>query len=366
MTLDQDTSPDTQTGPDPKAAPAPLRVLPLLALFLAIVAVAASAFYLGHFLADTTQAPSTGIISSGLSASPAATTPPSDNQPESSPDQAAAPAPQAPPEPLTSAPTWTANRTVVAEEVREALKAKNLVAAKKLLDAHRGEAGNDPAFSDLEMRYESVRLKAREAELLVELHNTSSRNYARQAELYDELASLNPRNKSYLQKRDTFRKKLAERHYKHAYDYLKDTSRTKPQHVEALRRIHEALTLFPQEQRYLSMLAKLERDALLFPEGDGVVELAVEDEGWKKSGRRIYVWIYNMGDAPIDVRPDAFILTDATGQAVPPAKADGFEATVRPGKVLHGRMIFADDQPPRSIAFAYADGVSVQREFPAR
>jgi hypothetical protein len=246
--------------------------------------------------------------------------------------------------------------------IREAVDGRDWVYAERTIE-HFSEFVDDPRLAAARADFLARKRKAQEEILLVEAENLPGTDVRRNRAVYAKLASLRPDNDEYARRLRLYNQRLAEENAAAVEGYFRNRSRTRADHGAALALLREALEIAPAEPRYRALLDRLRRDALLFPEGDGRLETAVEDEGVRDGVRTFYLWAFNVGRDGLRLGPERIELATVTNATLRPAQAPDFDVTLSPGRSVRGRVSFATSAAPEALTVRYDDG-AVTRRFP--
>ena len=107
-------------------------------------------------------------------------------------------------------------------------------------------------------------------------------------------------------------------------------------------------------------IRKAQNKSLKQLQGNRTIHMGLENLG---SGR-FYVWLKNVGSAPIRVTPRHFILVCTNGKSYTVYQTKDFNRDIQPGQTLGGRVAFDVYCPPRELVFLHPTAGKTSRKFP--
>ncbi|MGE4296613.1 MAG: hypothetical protein AB7E47_01170 [Desulfovibrionaceae bacterium] len=269
---------------------------------------------------------------------------------------------KAPPPPVT-ARHYAAQRREILRTIEAHILAKDYAAAQRLFEQYGPTAAKDVVFTAMLADFEKKKAAAREEALLAETARLSRGDADKGVEIYAALAALAPDNAAYAERLAHYRRVRAQADLRRMDAYLADPNRTLADHAAMRDLLRRMRADAPGDPRVAVAAQSLARDALLFPQGNGRLEIALEDEGAADGAHALYIWIYNVGAAPLDLAAMSASL-ETIANATVAASANTLPHTLlAPGTHAHGRFTFPNATTPVGVTVSHPDAGTVSRRI---
>ncbi len=209
-----------------------------------------------------------------------------------------------------------------------------------------------------------IKNELKEKELAIKVKAVPSKDSETNYKLYYQLVQLNPQKKIYQKKLNRYKPRYAEKKYRQASQYLKSSAKDYPSLRAAFEAIDEAIKLDPRQKKYRRAKYLLEKEKLLYYQGNTIAEMAVRDDGRSGNERRFYVWIKNVSSQVVSVDASYFTLIGKDNRSYRFLSSDMISVNLQPGTETEGRVSFKTRSLPQKLIFANDNIGTISRLFP--
>jgi len=221
----------------------------------------------------------------------------------------------------------------------------------------------------LEGDLDEIKKYFEEIRIVESIKQIPENDYEKNYDVYSRLSDIAPQNKGYLEQRDMYKQKLAEKYYLEAARYLNKKNRVHSDLAVSFAAIERAIQLGGENKRYVEIKYELKKAELLFFEGNENVHMAVRDDGLTQGAtggqRKLYVWIKNVGTNPFFVNVEYFTLVTKDNKRYSYNNCSRELVTkLLPGQEAGGFLYFYTASQPVELIFSHISAGTVSRIFP--
>jgi hypothetical protein len=194
-------------------------------------------------------------------------------------------------------------------------------------------------------------------------------DYEKNYDIYSQLCKMDPENKVYQEEWTIYRKKLAEKNYLKAMEFLNKKNRIRSDLTASFAAIDRSIQLEGEKEKYNKIKYELKNAELLFYEGNENVQMAVRDDGLTKGAtggqRKLYVWLKNVGTSPFFVNVEYFTLVVKNEKRYSYNNCSReLIVHLQPGQETGGFLYFYTSFRPAKLIFSHISAGTVSRIFP--